>query len=150
MLQNLFMFVPNAWGFMVSIWLNMAAVKLQYSDRMATSLRSSFVQLLEDNRKSFRGLDRREDIMDDTFVSKDDNEPVQTFTNLRKMALEIATQKIEAPTPHEKLVIGCKLWLISNIIHGQTRPNTLLCLWGAGLVQQLLLFGWRWCLCCRS
>ncbi len=122
MLQNLFMFVPNAWGFMVSIWLSMSAVKLQYSDRMAKSLRSSFVQLLEDNRKSFRGLDRRENIKDDTFVSKDDNEPVQTFTNLRKMALEIATQKIETPAPHKKLVIGCKLWLISNIIHGQTCP----------------------------
>ena len=63
--QNLFVFFPNAWGFMVSIWLNMAAVKLQYSDRMAASLRSSFVQLLDDNRKSFRGLDRREDIKDD-------------------------------------------------------------------------------------
>jgi hypothetical protein len=117
---------------------------------MATSLRSSFVQLLEDNRKSFRGLDRREDINDDTFVSTDDNVPVQTFANLRKMALEIAIQKTEAPAPHEKLVIGCKLWLIPNIINCRTRPNILLCLWGAGLVQQLLLFGWRWCLCCRS
>jgi hypothetical protein len=144
------MFVPNAWGFMVSIWLSMSAVKLQYSDRMAKSLRSSFVTLLEDNRKSFRGLDRREDINDDTFVSTDDNVPVQTFANLRKMTLEIAIQKTEAPAPHEKLVIGCKLWLTPNIINCRTRPNILLCLWGAGLVQQLLLFGWRWCLCCRS
>ena len=144
------MFVPNAWGFMVSIWLSMSAVKLQYSDRMAKSLRSSFVKLLEDNRNSFRGLDRREDINDDTFVSTDDNVPVQTFANLRKMALEIAIQKTEAPAPHEKLVIGCKLWLIPKIINCRTRPNILLCLWGAGLVKQLLLFGWRWCLCCRS
>ncbi len=54
------MLVPNAYGFMVSVWLNMAAVKLQYSNRMAASLRLSFVQLLDSNRKSFRGLDRRE------------------------------------------------------------------------------------------
>ena len=122
--QNLFVLFPNAWGFMVSIWLNMAAVKLQYSDRMATSLRSSFVQLLDDNRKSFRGLDRREDIKDDAVISKDDNAPVQTFANLRKMALEIATQKTEAPAPHEKVVIGCKLWLIPNIINARIHSHT--------------------------
>ena len=51
LIHNLFDFVPNAAGFMISIWLNMAAVKLQYSDRLATSLRSSFVRLLDDNRK---------------------------------------------------------------------------------------------------
>jgi hypothetical protein len=59
-LQNLFMFAPNAWGFIVAIWLSMAAVKLQYS---------------------------------------------------------VATQKTEAPAPHEKLVIGCKL--LSDLEHRQ-------------------------------
>lgn len=108
-MQNVFMFVANAWGFMVSIWLNMAAVKLQYSDRMATSLRLSFVQLLDDNRKSFRGLDRREDVNDIGIGKESGNAPIQTFANLRRMALEIATQKTEAPAPHEKVVIGCKL-----------------------------------------
>jgi solute carrier family 50 protein (sugar transporter) len=103
-----FMFVANAWGFMVSIWLNMAAVKLQYSDRMSTSLRLSFVQLLDDNRKSFRGLERREDLNDIGSDKESGNAPIQTFANLRKMALEIATQKTEAPAPHEKVVIGCK------------------------------------------
>ncbi|KAL3762240.1 hypothetical protein ACHAW5_007189 [Stephanodiscus triporus] len=29
--QNLFLFAPQAWGFIVAIWLSMAAVKLQYS-----------------------------------------------------------------------------------------------------------------------
>lgn len=101
------MLVPNAYGFMVSVWLNMAAVKLQYSDRMAASLRSSFVQLLDSNRKSFRGLDRRENIKD-AAVGRGGDAPVQTFANLRKMALEITTQKAEAPAPHEKVVIGCE------------------------------------------
>jgi hypothetical protein len=94
----------NAWGFMVSIWLNMAAVKLQYSDRVTASLRSSFVQLLDNNRKSFRGLDIDNYIAD----QESGNAPVQTFANLRKMALEIAIQKVEAPVPHEKVVMGCK------------------------------------------
>ena len=108
-LQNVFMFVANAWGFMVSIWLNMAAVKLQYSDRMSTSLRLSFVQLLDDNRKSFRGLERTMEGANELSIDNEsDNAPIQTFANLRRMALEIATQKTEAPAPHEKVVIGCK------------------------------------------
>jgi solute carrier family 50 protein (sugar transporter) len=108
----------------------MAAVKLQYSDRMAKELRSSFVRLLDDNRKSFRGLDRREDIIAARNISSDSKEgntttsssfsppppllstPVQTFANLRNMALEVTTQKMEAPAPHEKVVIGfIFIWL---------------------------------------
>ena len=128
LINSLWVFVPNAAGFMISIWLNMAAVKLQYSDRMAKELRSSFVRLLDDNRKSFRGLDRREDIIAARNISSDSKEgnitpsssppppllstPVQTFANLRNMALEVTTQKMEAPAPHEKVVIGfIFIWL---------------------------------------
>lgn len=85
--QNLFMFAPNAWGFVVAIWLSMAAVKLQYS---------------------------------------------------------VATEKTEAPAPHEKLVIGCKLWVISNIDNSHIRTHafhfrvTVVVLWLA--VVSLLSF----------
>ena len=131
LINSLWVFVPNAVGFMISIWLNMAAVKLQYSDRIAKELRSSFVRLLDDNRKSFRGLDRREDIIiNDRIIGGDGKEvhtntspsspppppliptPVHTFVNLRNMALEVTTQKMEAPAPHEKVVIGfIFIWL---------------------------------------
>jgi hypothetical protein len=37
---RLFLFFPNAIGFLVSIYLNLAAVKLQYSDRNAMANRS--------------------------------------------------------------------------------------------------------------
>ena len=128
LINSLWVFVPNAAGFMISIWLNMAAVKLQYSDRIAKELRSSFVRLLDDNRKSFRGLDRREDIINARNIG-DSKEvhtnsspssppppllptPVHTFVNLRNMALEVTTQKMEAPAPHEKVVIGfIFIWL---------------------------------------
>lgn len=121
LINSLWVFVSNAAGFMISIWLNMAAVKLQYSDRMAKELRSSFVRLLDDNRKSFRGLDRREDIIIVRNLSDNSKEvvttsstppppllptPSHTFANLRNIALEVTTQKIEAPAPHEKVVIG--------------------------------------------
>mmetsp|Transcript_32692 Transcript_32692/g.68760 ORF Transcript_32692/g.68760 Transcript_32692/m.68760 type:complete len:243 (+) Transcript_32692:271-999(+) len=113
LIQNQFMFWANAPGLILSIWFNMAAAKLQYCDRMSTSMRSSFVQLLDANRRSFalRGgervvlggdLDQEED-----FLSDDGNHSaVQTFATLRKTALEITLQKTEAPAPHEKVVVG--------------------------------------------
>lgn len=125
LIQNLFVFVPNATGFMISIWLNMAAVKLQFSDRMAKSLRCSFVRLLDENRKSFRGLDQRENVLESVVAGIHGNQknknsqppqqyqPPRTFTNLRTLALEVSTQKMEAPAPHEKVVIGfIFVWLV--------------------------------------
>lgn len=38
---RLFLFFPNAIGFLVSIYLNLAAIKLQYSDRNAMANRRS-------------------------------------------------------------------------------------------------------------
>ena len=54
-------------GLILSVWLNMAAAKLQYSDRIAKDMRKSFVQLLDRNRQSFRmmpgmRLDVEEDV----------------------------------------------------------------------------------------
>ncbi len=93
----------------------MAAVKLQYCDRISQSMRSSFVQLLDNNRKSFKTpvLDRRElgDKNDDEDVSGAQN----SFANLRKMALDITIQKIEAPAPHEKVVVGVVIFWLAII-----------------------------------
>jgi hypothetical protein len=95
-LQNQFVFWANAPGFILSIWLNMAAAKLQYSDRMATSMRASFVQLLDSNRQSLR-----------QHASAKSNAQIHTnFDNLKKTAMALTTQKFEAPAPHEKIVVG--------------------------------------------
>jgi hypothetical protein len=76
----------------------MAAAKLQYSDRMVTSMRASFVQLLDSNRQSFRGQ----------MASKNTDQLHTTFDNLKKTAMALTTQKVEAPAPHEKIVVGGK------------------------------------------
>lgn len=76
----------------------MAAAKLQYSDRMATSMRASFVQLLDSNRRSFR-----------EHAAPKNNDQIHTaFENLKLTAMALTTQKIEAPAPHEKIVVGGK------------------------------------------
>ena len=117
LINNLFLFFTNAPGLILSVWLNMAAAKLQYSDRIAKNMRASFVDLLESNRESFRMPQLRE-----TDESEEDNEDgdkngtnttivntsndVDSFANLKQMALDITIQKAEAPAPHEMIVVA--------------------------------------------
>lgn len=75
----------------------MAAAKLQYSDRMAHSMRASFVLLLDSNRQSFR---------EDANATKQNDQFPTTFDNLKKTAAALTMQKVEAPAPHEKIVVG--------------------------------------------
>ena len=49
--QNWFIFWANAPGLIMSIWLNMAAAKLQYCDRLSHDMRSSVVSYLEKSQK---------------------------------------------------------------------------------------------------
>ena len=80
LINNLFLFFANAPGLILSVWLNMAAAKLQYSDRISKGMRASFVELLDRNRQSFRmprgrrldsGDLNRDDILDNE--NNDDN-----------------------------------------------------------------------------
>ena len=136
LIHNLFLLLANAPGLILSVWLNMAAAKLQYCDRIKVEMRSSFVQLLDDNRKSFRiaheeeriALDDDDDDSDNidvvsqqppkkqrpTLLTNNNNAAdAQTFTNLRKMALDITIQKSSIPAPHEKVVVSIvAFWII--------------------------------------
>jgi solute carrier family 50 protein (sugar transporter) len=118
LINNIFLLLANVPGLILSVWLNMAAAKLQYCDRISQNMRSSFVQLLDANRKSFR-ISREERLA----LGEDDDEhetaenttqqpprptltnDIHTFTNLRKMALDITIQKSSIPAPHEKVVV---------------------------------------------
>ena len=76
LINNLFLFFANAPGLLLSVWLNMAAAKLQYCDRISGNMRSSFVALLDSHRRSFRipgggGIDLGGD--DDDDVDGQDN-----------------------------------------------------------------------------
>ena len=79
LINNLFLFFANAPGLLLSVWLNMAAAKLQYCDRISGNMRSSFVALLDSHRRSFRipgggGIDLGgEDDEDDEDVGQDNS-----------------------------------------------------------------------------
>jgi len=95
----------------------MAAAKLQYCDRMSNHMRSSFVRLLDTNRRSFVIRDQDGSLT----AAKHATNPVApsnlpphmhaedgvaSFENMRKMALDIAIGKTEAPASHEKVVVA--------------------------------------------
>jgi solute carrier family 50 protein (sugar transporter) len=82
LINNLFVFFANAPGLLLSVWLNMAAAKLQYCDRISGNMRSSFVALLDSHRRSFRipggggidlGGEDEEDDDEDDDVGQDNN-----------------------------------------------------------------------------
>ena len=104
----------------------MAAAKLQYSDRIAKDMRTSFVELLESNRQSFRmpQLREKDELEEDKNEEEDGDEntttvntsnDVNSFANLKQMALDITIQKAEAPAPHEKIVVTVVLFWVSII-----------------------------------
>lgn len=137
LINNLFLLLANAPGLILSVWLNMAAAKLQYSDRISHGMRSSFVQLLDRNRKSFRipeehraalgENDDHDDIdiaQENTSVQQqqqrptilnNNNDDAYTFANLRKMALDITIQKTSIPAPHEKVVVTIAAFYVTLI-----------------------------------
>ena len=133
LINNLFVFFANAPGLILSVWLNMAAAKLQYSDRISKDMRASFVELLDRNRQSFRmPRGRRLDIGGTDAEKENDDEEngindasgndvdgttnnIHSFANLKQMALDITIQKAEAPAPHEKIVVGVVTFWVSVI-----------------------------------
>ncbi|KAL7448014.1 hypothetical protein ACHAWC_000279, partial [Mediolabrus comicus] len=126
LINNLFVFFTNAPGLILSIWFNMAAAKLQYCDRISGNMKSSFVALLDNHRRSFRipggvgidlggGGEDDQDDEDDEDVGQDNSSNNNTFATLRKMALDITIQKTSIPAPHEKVVVGIVAFWIGLI-----------------------------------
>lgn len=143
-MKNWFVFWANAPGFILSIWLNMAAAKLQYCDRMSNDMRSSFVRLLESNRRSFvirenhmtvdSPTQKRIDEVGSTNSNQiNGDDGVTSFENLRKMALEIAIGKTEAPASHEKVVVAVITIWVAII--------TAICFLGVDMSQKELIVG---------
>jgi len=83
---RLFLFFPNAIGFLVSIYLNLAAVKLQYSDRNVMA-----------NRRS-RG----------STVAMAMRMTGPQALRVGRGSVTIPMTMVETTPPHEKLVFGGK------------------------------------------
>mmetsp|Transcript_20332 Transcript_20332/g.33659 ORF Transcript_20332/g.33659 Transcript_20332/m.33659 type:complete len:333 (+) Transcript_20332:25-1023(+) len=126
LLHNYFIFFANTPGFLLSVWFNLCAVKLQYQSHCATEMRQSFVGFLESNNNkntitakqrkkleqiSLHTIDQETDMEREQPQQHKEEEEAdtntwQTATDLGSLVLQVTTQQTPAPAPHEKVVLG--------------------------------------------
>jgi solute carrier family 50 protein (sugar transporter) len=125
--KNIFVLVGNFPGVVISIWLNMCAIKLQYHDHTASIMRKSMASFLTSTRESIRsstihhGSLKLEDLESiETAVAAEDttpNMPPSLFdsrmADLSAFVLGLtATENVKAPAPQEKILITMStFWL---------------------------------------
>jgi solute carrier family 50 (sugar transporter) len=109
LLQNLFIFFANAPGFLIAIWLNLCAAKLQYQTHRTNEIRQSLVLLVNQERNKLSQSFNKSNNDDDN--NDNEMEPPPTFIlgDLAKLVLQVTTQEISAPAPHEYMVVGMML-----------------------------------------
>jgi solute carrier family 50 (sugar transporter) len=120
--QNLFVFFSNSPGFLLSVWFNLCAAKLQYQDHRAKEMRQSFVGFLEaasqemQRRQSTTILkESMQERLETEPLAEENDEPIhadddfqtpwQTATDLGALVLNVTTQNTPAPAPHEIMVM---------------------------------------------
>ncbi|KAG7359033.1 sugar efflux transporter [Nitzschia inconspicua] len=52
LLQNVYVFLPNASGFLLAIWLNIQAIKIQYENHRSAELQTGIIKALEEVERS--------------------------------------------------------------------------------------------------
>ena len=135
-IRNFFVFLGNAPGFLLSVWLNLSAAKLQYNDHCAKEMRKSFVEFAHRNRSSIvvmeegQGRSSQSSNGAKTITNPEQGVPGNSVVaaeaaadnkngtggglgDLAKTILQVTTQEIDAPAPHEKVVL-CVIafWLV--------------------------------------
>lgn len=104
--KNFWVYFANAPGFLMSVWLNLGAVKLLYQRHHGTALRSSVVEYLETQHQQQQH--HQELLPEPTSVVVAVSTTTTTKDNdsyWAKIVLEVTSQTTPAPTPHERLVL---------------------------------------------
>jgi solute carrier family 50 (sugar transporter) len=97
-MQNLFVFFANAPGFLLAIWLNLCAGKLQYHTYKTEQVRKSLLLFLEEERS-------KNCVQPFTKDAEQVESPASTFGDTAKIAIQLTTQETSAPAPHEQMVV---------------------------------------------
>jgi solute carrier family 50 protein (sugar transporter) len=124
---NFFVFFANAPGFLLSIWLNLGAVKLIYQTQQQSHIRSSLIQYLSSSSRPAVAAVHDEDDDDGNENDEDENENenvvvpldeddraggvVGTSTAVQlvdwaKVVGDVMSQSRPVPAPHERLILG--------------------------------------------
>jgi solute carrier family 50 protein (sugar transporter) len=118
---NYFIFFANLPGFLLSVWFNLCAVKLQHQTHCATEMRQSFVGFLESSKTTtakrqhtqfeqheksvaLETMGDREETAEQE-GEEDTTKAWQAATDLGGLVLQVTTQQTPAPAHHEKVVI---------------------------------------------
>ena len=108
--KNLFLFFANMPGFLLSVWFNLCAAKLQYQDHYTKEIRKSIVHYLEHEEETKSQLFCKVDgTNDDNCIegtAKEQNQPSwKSATDWGTIVLNVTAQITPAPAPHETMVI---------------------------------------------
>lgn len=124
LINNLFVFFANAPGLCLSVWLNMQAIKLQYSEFRSTEMRRSIVSALEDHSRQSLIANNNDSQPHDS--NKNDDKPATTpatLTDYAKIVWDVTAQNTKAPISHEIIVLIMVIgWVavISTIAFGRS------------------------------
>ena len=65
LIQNIYVFLPNAPGFILAIWLNIQAIKLQYENFRSNELQNAIIMALEEQSKQKLKVEEVEQLVED-------------------------------------------------------------------------------------
>jgi solute carrier family 50 protein (sugar transporter) len=128
LLQNLWIFVANCPGFVLSVWLNLGAAKLLYQGHHSKNMRESFAHFLQEQSES---------------ALQQPEAPSKSVTDWAKAVWNVTSQTTPAPAPHETMVMGIVLiWTacISLICFAQAFDSQTRVWIVGGLVNLNLVF----------
>jgi solute carrier family 50 protein (sugar transporter) len=136
LLQNLWLFVANCPGFVLSVWLNLGATKLFYQGHHTNQMRKSFVSFLQEqdfeSQRNIKAAPPATSCADVVILENSTSEPqpptttttaTTTVTDWAKVVWNVTSQSTPAPTPHEHLVMAMVLlWtaVMSLICYAQS------------------------------
>lgn len=128
---NLYVFFGNSPGFILSVWLNLQAIKLQYGDHMAGEVRRSIVYALEESSRPL------------TLPETPAATPSSAL-DYAKIVWDVTAQNTSAPIAHERIVLAMVVfWLaiISILAFGHALdPSTRQLLVGIAANLNLVFF----------
>lgn len=123
--RDFFVFFGNAAGFLMSIWLNMQAVKLQYESFRAQEMEKAILAALADARETIARTpaSNAQQVVEEqaqhlleaaTHAGDCTPEPanIHSLSEAARIVVGVTSQNMVAPAPHERLVLAnVVVWL---------------------------------------
>lgn len=127
LIDNLFVFFANVFGFLLSVWLNLQAIKLQYGDFRSNEVKRSIVLALEEvSRRSFLVHNPEVPEVESAEAPVSDENDESSVANggivdFARVVWNVTAQNTKAPVAHETIVlVVVVIWLtaISVVAYG--------------------------------